>query len=117
MEGTVSEGPHAFRRPDWVAVARDGCVDVESRVILVDDDLGVAMLRFGPHGTIDEHAAPHDIDVACVEGSGYASIDGKEWPLRAGETLRWPRESKHRLWTDGKTMTTLMLERLGRSRG
>ena len=79
--------------------------------------IGDRGVRLVASGSIDEHAAPHDIDVACLEGSGYASIDGEEWPLRAGETLRWPRERRHRLWTDGNTMTTLMLERLGRSRG
>jgi quercetin dioxygenase-like cupin family protein len=93
-------------------VPREGCVGVESRVLFVDEEIGVAMLRFAPHGTIDEHAAPHDIDVVCLEGAGYTSVEDRRFMFKAGEIVRWPRERRHRLWTDGSTMTTLMLERL-----
>jgi quercetin dioxygenase-like cupin family protein len=83
-------------------------------MIMVDERLGVAMLRFSPGATIDEHAAPHDIDVVCLEGAGYTSVDGERWVLHEGQVIRWPRERRHRLWTEQSSMITLMLERLER---
>jgi quercetin dioxygenase-like cupin family protein len=108
----VSEPPRPSGNPNWTPLPRAGCVGVETRVVLVDDDLGVAMLRFAIGGTIDEHSAPHDIEVVCLDGSGFTSVDGDRWALNAGEVVRWPRDRRHRLWTDDSTMTTLMLERL-----
>ena len=71
----MTEGPRAFQRPEWTPLPRAGCVGVEGRVVLVDETLGVAMLRFAPRATIDEHDATHDIDVVCLEGSGFTSVD------------------------------------------
>jgi hypothetical protein len=31
-------------------------------------------------------------------------------PLREGRQVRWPRGIVHGLWTEGSTMTTLMIE-------
>jgi hypothetical protein len=41
-------------RPDWAPLPRDGCRGVEVKVLLEDDHLLVAMLRFRPGETIDE---------------------------------------------------------------
>jgi quercetin dioxygenase-like cupin family protein len=59
-------------------------------VLLVDDELGVAMPRFARSGTIDKHSAPHDIEVVCLDGSGFPSVDGDWWALSAGELVRSP---------------------------
>jgi quercetin dioxygenase-like cupin family protein len=80
--------------------------------LLRAEDVMIAMLRFSPHGTIHEHDAPIDIDVVCLEGSGFVSIDGTAAPLRAGETIRWPAGCQHRLWTEVEPMTTLMVEHI-----
>jgi quercetin dioxygenase-like cupin family protein len=69
-----------------------------------------ARLRFAPGGTIHEHSADFDADVVCLEGEGFTSVDGVAFPFRAGQTIRWPRGLNHRLWTEGTTMTTLMVE-------
>ena len=45
-----------FKRPDWEPVPMAGFVNVEGRVIVGDDDLVLALLRFGEHGAIDPHA-------------------------------------------------------------
>lgn len=100
-------------RPDWSPVPRPGCVNVEGRVLLNQEGLGLAMLRFGPNGTIDEHAAGHDIDVICLEGSGFISIEDRVNQFRAGQWLRWPAGVVHRLWTADESMFTLMVERFG----
>src|SRR5579871_317613 len=58
--------PEYSPRPEWSPLPRAGCAGVEGRVLMVRDGLAVAMLRFEPRATIDEHSAQHDIDVACL---------------------------------------------------
>jgi quercetin dioxygenase-like cupin family protein len=98
-------------RPEWSAVPREGCVGVESRLLVHDDDLAIAMLRFAQHATIDEHPGPNETIVVCLEGEGFTSVGGETAPLREGQQARWPTDVPHRLWTEGSTMTTLMVER------
>ena len=72
--------------------------------------LMMVQLRFGPHGTIDEHAAAWEIDVVCLEGEGTTTVDGIAEPIHAGETIRWPAGKSHCLFTEDSTMVTLMVE-------
>ena len=81
-------------------------------MLLVSDRLVLALLRFGSRGTIHEHPADHDIDVVCLEGSGYASVEDEIAELHAGQLVRWPRLRLHRLWTGDAQMLTLMVEHL-----
>ena len=99
-------------RPDWSPLPRPGCVNVGGKVLLVTEALGLAMLRFSPRGTIDEHSADHDVDVVCLEGAGYASVEDEVAELRAGQAVRWPRLRLHRLWTGDAGMLTLVVEHL-----
>src|SRR5918911_2000435 len=94
-------------RPEWFVLSRPGCRGVEAKVLLDGLDLLIALLRFGPHGTIDEHPAPHSIDVICLEGEGLFSVDGQAAPVRAGERVHWPAHRPHRLWTEAGSMLTL----------
>ena len=71
----------------------------------------IAQLRFVPDATIDEHSAPIEIDVLCLDGEGFVSVDGKASPLHAGERVVWPANVNHRLWTGPSSMETLMVER------
>jgi quercetin dioxygenase-like cupin family protein len=105
--------PESWLRPDWSPLPRPGCVNVEGRLLLIRYGLAVAMLRFEPEATIDEHSAPHDIEVACLEGEGFVSIEDRVHTFRAGQTMRWPAGRVHRLWTGDHGMVTLMLERVG----
>jgi quercetin dioxygenase-like cupin family protein len=98
-------------RPDWAPLARRGTTEVSGRVFLNRKDIVVANLRFSPGATIDEHAAPIEIDVLCIDGRGFVSIDGKSSPFHAGERVVWPAGIKHRLWTEDSAMETLMIER------
>ena len=102
-----------FPRPDWSPLPYEGCVGVEGKVIVREDDFFVAMLRFEPGGTIHEHPGPNDTIVACIDGEGMTSVDGVEAPLREGEQARWPQGVSHRLWTESERMVTLMIERTG----
>ena len=99
-----------FQRPEWRPLPFDGCVNVESHALLRAERVALAMLRFRPHGTIHEHPADIEIDVVCLEGAGFTSVDGEAAPIAAGQKVRWPAGHPHRLWTEDSTMTTLMVE-------
>ena len=103
----------SFLRGDWSPVPREGCIGVEGRVLGRSGPVFLALLRFAESATIDEHSATFDIDVFCLEGGGLASIDGAPYALQAGERMRWPAGTMHRLWTEGSTMVTLMVEHHG----
>lgn len=101
-------------RPDWTPVPRPGVTGVEMRLLdHTEGDQLLVQLRFAAHATIDEHDAPHDIDVYCLEGSGFASVAGEPAPIEAGQRVRWPSGTMHRLWTEASTMVTLMHEHIG----
>ena len=102
----------AVPRPSWEPLPREGCQGVDVKVLLKLDHLVLAMLRFHPAGTIDEHSAPFDVDVICLEGLGMTSVGGEQAPLHAGERVRWPAHAPHRLWTEASEMVTLMVEHL-----
>src|SRR3954447_2663077 len=76
-----------FKRPEWEPVPMDGFVNVEGRVIVGDDDLVLALLRFGEHGRINPHAGPNNTLVSCIDGSGFTSVDGETAELQAGQTV------------------------------
>jgi quercetin dioxygenase-like cupin family protein len=86
-------------------------------VLLDSGNLLIALLRFGPQSTIDEHPAPHPVDVICLEGAGMFSVDGEAAPLCAGERVQWPADRPHCLWTESGSMLTLMVEHPGAESG
>jgi len=73
----------------------------------------IAMLRFPPPATIHEHPGANDTIVVCIEGEGFTSVAAETDRLRSSERAFWPANVPHRLWTEGTTMTTLMVERPG----
>ena len=83
---------------------------MQGRVLLSRSGIVIANLRFSAHAFIDEHSAPFEIDVVCVDGEGYVSVDGVSSPLHCGESVTWPASVDHRLWTDSSEMETLMIE-------
>jgi len=97
-------------RSEWAPLPRPGSRGVEFKVLLEQPLLVIAMLRFGPHSTIDEHSADFPVDAICLEGAGTFSVDGEAAPIQAGESAPWASARPHRLWTDDSTMATLMIE-------
>ena len=98
-------------KPEWQPLQRNGAVGVEFRVLSERHDLVLANLRFAPNATIDEHSASFEIDVVCLSGEGFVSIEHEQAPFRRGETVTWPARASHRLWTQGSPMEALMIER------
>lgn len=97
-------------RTSWRPLPRPDCTGVEVTGVAGHAGLAVAMLRFAPQATIDEHAAPYDIDVRCISGRGWVSVGDRTVPLGADDEVRWPAGIQHRLWTDSDPMVTLMIE-------
>jgi quercetin dioxygenase-like cupin family protein len=100
-------------RPVWSLLPRRGSRDVEFRMLLGREGIFLANLRFSSDATIDRHSAPYDIDVICLNGAGFTSVGEEVFAIHAGQTVRWPRDIDHCLWTDGTEMETLMVERYG----
>ncbi len=97
-----------FPRLGWDPLPGDGVV---GRVLVREEDFFfVGQLRFSEHATTIEHPGDRDTIVACIEGEGFTSVADEIVPLREGQQVRWPRGIAHRLWTEGSTMTTLMIE-------
>jgi quercetin dioxygenase-like cupin family protein len=99
-----------FARAEWTPLPYEGSRNVMGKVLLVRPGLVIALLRFDRDATIHEHAAPHPIDVFCLEGSGVMSVGGEASPIEAGQRAVWPPDELHRLWTEASSMLTLMVE-------
>ena len=61
------------QRPEWSPLPYEGCVGVDGRVLVREERFFVAMLRFGPHGTIHEHAGESD----TAEADPAQALDGR----------------------------------------
>jgi quercetin dioxygenase-like cupin family protein len=99
-----------FHRAEWEPLQHEGCRGVEHKVLVAQPNFALALLRFARDATIHEHPAAWPIDVYCLEGEGKFSLAGETAAIRAGQRVRWPPNVPHRLWTEGTTMTTLMVE-------
>jgi quercetin dioxygenase-like cupin family protein len=101
-------------RPAWSPLPGEGNVGVDGRVLVREADGSfVAILRFARDATIHEHPGATDTLVVCIEGEGFTSVGGETAALHEGERAFWPAGIHHRLWTEGTTMKTLMVERPG----
>jgi quercetin dioxygenase-like cupin family protein len=97
-------------RKGWDPLPYEGCVSVVGRVLVREEELFVAELRFAEHATIHEHPGERDTIVVCLAGAGFTSVGDEVAQLREEQQVRWPKGVRHRLWTEGTTMTTLMVE-------
>ena len=100
----------SFPRPDWSPVPREGCENVDGQVLLVDKRAVVASLKLDANGHTDLHPATYDIHVLCIEGAGFTQCGDEHTELQAGETVLWPKDIPHNLYTQDSSMTTIMIE-------
>ncbi len=100
----------AFPKAYWHRLARDGCVGIEARVCLIDRRSVTAMLRLGKNSRTDIHPAPYDIHVLCIDGSGFATSAGEVVEQHSGESVLWPKNEDHNIYTESSEMTAIMLE-------
>jgi quercetin dioxygenase-like cupin family protein len=97
-------------RKGWDPLPYEGCVGVVGRVLVREDELFIAELRFAEYATVHEHPGERDTIVVCLAGAGFTSVGDEVAQLREEQQVRWPKGVRHRLWTEGTTMTTLMVE-------
>ena len=97
-------------RQGWDPLPHEGDIGIVGRVLVREDTYFVAELRFSEHATIHEHPGESDAIVVCLAGKGFTSVAGETASLEEGQQVRWPKGIPHRLWTEGSTMTTLMVE-------
>ena len=105
---------NAIPRASWEPLPQAGNVGVD-HVVLMRQPQVIVLLKFGQNATITEQRAPLAVDVIVMEGSGKTSVDGEEAEIHAGETVHWPANVSHRLWTEENEMVTLMVEQYGRN--
>lgn len=101
-----------INRPAWTPLPEEGCHGVEAKGLIKLDHLSLTMLRFDHNATIREHPADHNIDVICLVGQGFTSVDGEVTAIIADERVHWPAGKLHRLWTKDSEMVTLMVEHI-----
>lgn len=70
------------KRPDWTPVPYEGVRNVKYKSLLRLNHIGIAMLKFEPYGTINEHPADFPIDVIVIAGEGMTSIEGESAPIK-----------------------------------
>ncbi len=99
-----------FPRPEWSPLPADKGTNTDGRVLLVDRRAVVADLRLAPNAATDIHAAPYDIHMICLAGSGFTMCDGETQPICAGQTVLWPEGLVHNVSTEDSSMETIMLE-------
>ena len=107
---TVGPEVRPVPRAEWSLLNAPGCRNVDGKVLVAETEVTVAMLRFSPDATIEEHEADHGTEVVCLEGNGFTSVDGLAAEIHTGESVHWPARRPHRLWTEGSLMVTLMVE-------
>jgi len=102
----------AFTRPSWKPLAREGCHNVEGRVLIYEKgSFLLSTLRFAKGGTIDEHPGDSDAEVYCLEGAGFVSVGESVSSFEAGQRVLWPKGINHNLWTTDNEMQVLIVHR------
>jgi hypothetical protein len=64
-----------------------GCTRVESKVLLIQPEVVLAVLRFQPYGTIHEHAVEFEATSFAWRGEGYTASPGVGLPPRRPDPL------------------------------
>ena len=101
-----------FTRSKWEKLPREGCINVEGRVLLAGENLFlIAQLRFGKNAEIDEHPGDSGAEVFCLEGKGFVSVGVEVSAFESGQRVRWPKGIDHKLWTLEDEMQVLIVHR------
>jgi quercetin dioxygenase-like cupin family protein len=93
-KSTFPEQPQAAALASLVAY-QDG--SVVSRTIIDKKAGTVTLFAFGEGQGLSEHTAPFDALVYLVDGEAAITIGGKEYRLKAGETIMMPANQTHAL--------------------
>ncbi|GIO83282.1 cupin [Paenibacillus faecis] len=68
---------------------------VKRCILNAADSLMMMEVHFAKGAEGYEHSHPHQQMSYCLRGSFIFRIDGREYPLKAGETIHIPRDAVH----------------------
>jgi quercetin dioxygenase-like cupin family protein len=80
----------------------------------------IEAMYFEPHARLDEHSAPHDILFVVITGSGSLRLGGPQGKTRvvtAGDAVIWPAGIDHMVWTDGESLSAIVINLLDDTSG
>ncbi|HEX9077431.1 MAG TPA: cupin domain-containing protein, partial [Anaerolineae bacterium] len=91
------------------AVLRPGCTGLSAAEVARGDAWGATALYFSEHASSDDHAVPFDQWLVVTRGNGMVSAGDEATAVAAGDSIRLPKDTFHRYWTQGAEMDALAL--------
>lgn len=89
--------------------------DSQTHTLVKTKELELLRLVLPAGKSINEHRAPSEITVHCLEGQVVFSVMGKDLDIHAGEMLYLPPEEPHALRAieDSSLLLTILLKESG----
>jgi quercetin dioxygenase-like cupin family protein len=84
---------------------------IVSRTIIDAPAGTVTVFAFDAGQRLSEHTAPFDALIEIVDGTGTITIDGKEYPVPAGNQIIMPANRPHAVRGDGRFKMVLVMIR------
>lgn len=77
--------------------------------IVNEEKMKFVIMSFDAGTGLTEHAAPGEALVMALDGEGIIGYEGKEYPVKAGETFKFDKLGKHYVKAEKKFKMALML--------
>lgn len=77
--------------------------------LINDDKLKFVVMSFGAGTGLSEHAAPGEALIFALDGEGIIGYEGKEHPIKAGETFKFDKNGRHYVKANGNFKMALLL--------
>lgn len=74
-----------------------------------DDKMKFALMSFDAGTGLSEHAAPGEALVFALDGEGVIGYEGKDYPIKAGETFKFDKNGKHSVTANKQFKMALLL--------
>lgn len=80
-----------------------------NRDIIASEHVKLALMTFGEGTGLTEHAAPGEALVMALEGKAIITYEGKDHPIKAGESFVFEKGGRHAVKADGPFKMALLL--------
>lgn len=77
--------------------------------LVSEEKLKFVIMSFDEGTGLSEHAAPGEALVFALDGEGVIGYEGKEYPIKAGETFKFDKLGKHSVKATKKFKMALLL--------
>ncbi len=93
-------------------VNREDCVCIEPQAgaavfATAGEKMTLTIMEFEPNTVLPEHSHPHEQMGYMVEGEAEFVIDGKSYPVRAGQMWRFPGGVPHQVNVGNRPMRVI----------